>query len=244
MALIKCPECGKQISDKAEICPHCGIEVQKILEEIREKKRLLQLLQKKRRRRILIPVVSVCVVAAVAVLVYLYSIDALNTIPADYRKQTEGYFESCESAISNGNFEKGNGCINALKNRKLTKRQAIRLEEKKKAMAELGLSNLENMLDSTENNSDTQIDDEVMKTWKEQMAILNAYQLDTFQTERLYLVKDRYIELRLAEIEKKAVLYSANIWITQIAKDLQGMDMSEEQRIRLEKARNKANRRF
>lgn len=25
MALIKCPECGKEISDKAEACPHCGI---------------------------------------------------------------------------------------------------------------------------------------------------------------------------------------------------------------------------
>jgi hypothetical protein len=25
MALIKCPECGKEISDKAASCPHCGI---------------------------------------------------------------------------------------------------------------------------------------------------------------------------------------------------------------------------
>ncbi|MCD6417094.1 MAG: zinc-ribbon domain-containing protein [Planctomycetes bacterium] len=24
MALIECPECGKQVSDKAESCPHCG----------------------------------------------------------------------------------------------------------------------------------------------------------------------------------------------------------------------------
>lgn len=24
MALIKCPECGKEISDKAISCPHCG----------------------------------------------------------------------------------------------------------------------------------------------------------------------------------------------------------------------------
>ena len=27
MALIKCPECGKEISDKAKICPHCGINL-------------------------------------------------------------------------------------------------------------------------------------------------------------------------------------------------------------------------
>lgn len=24
MALISCPECGKEISDKAVACPHCG----------------------------------------------------------------------------------------------------------------------------------------------------------------------------------------------------------------------------
>ncbi|WP_417039619.1 zinc-ribbon domain-containing protein, partial [Clostridium porci] len=24
MSLIKCPECGKEISDKAEKCPGCG----------------------------------------------------------------------------------------------------------------------------------------------------------------------------------------------------------------------------
>lgn len=27
MALIKCPECGQDVSDKAEICPHCGIKI-------------------------------------------------------------------------------------------------------------------------------------------------------------------------------------------------------------------------
>lgn len=27
MAIIKCPECGHQISDKAPTCPHCGVEI-------------------------------------------------------------------------------------------------------------------------------------------------------------------------------------------------------------------------
>ena len=27
MAIIKCPECGQQISDKAPTCPHCGVEI-------------------------------------------------------------------------------------------------------------------------------------------------------------------------------------------------------------------------
>ena len=26
MALISCPECGKEISDAARSCPHCGVQ--------------------------------------------------------------------------------------------------------------------------------------------------------------------------------------------------------------------------
>lgn len=29
MALIKCPECGKEISDKAAICPNCGMPLRR-----------------------------------------------------------------------------------------------------------------------------------------------------------------------------------------------------------------------
>ena len=31
MALIKCPECGKEVSDKAKMCPNCGFEVAEAL---------------------------------------------------------------------------------------------------------------------------------------------------------------------------------------------------------------------
>lgn len=29
MALIKCPECGKEMSDQALTCPNCGFELRK-----------------------------------------------------------------------------------------------------------------------------------------------------------------------------------------------------------------------
>lgn len=29
MALINCPECGKEVSDKAKTCPNCGIAITK-----------------------------------------------------------------------------------------------------------------------------------------------------------------------------------------------------------------------
>lgn len=38
MALIKCLECGNEVSDKAPICPHCGIEINKTPKEQTESK--------------------------------------------------------------------------------------------------------------------------------------------------------------------------------------------------------------
>lgn len=35
MALIKCPECGKEISDKAIRCPSCGYPIEKVSDEKR-----------------------------------------------------------------------------------------------------------------------------------------------------------------------------------------------------------------
>ena len=33
MALIKCPECAKEISDKADVCVNCGFPIKKFLEQ-------------------------------------------------------------------------------------------------------------------------------------------------------------------------------------------------------------------
>lgn len=35
MALIKCSECGKDVSDRAKICPNCGCPVEKFPDEKR-----------------------------------------------------------------------------------------------------------------------------------------------------------------------------------------------------------------
>ena len=36
MAIIKCSECGHDVSDKAAICPHCGYSVSEILKSINQ----------------------------------------------------------------------------------------------------------------------------------------------------------------------------------------------------------------
>lgn len=37
MALIKCNECGKEISDKAKVCPHCGYEIKEENKQLKSK---------------------------------------------------------------------------------------------------------------------------------------------------------------------------------------------------------------
>ena len=39
MALIKCSECGKEISDKSEICVNCGNPIQKEIKKEKLKNR-------------------------------------------------------------------------------------------------------------------------------------------------------------------------------------------------------------
>lgn len=48
MALIKCPECGKEISDKASVCVNCGYPVSEYVEELKreEEQKLVDRLRK------------------------------------------------------------------------------------------------------------------------------------------------------------------------------------------------------
>ena len=40
MAMIECPECGKEVSDKAYVCPHCGYDPSRVKEVYWEKMRI------------------------------------------------------------------------------------------------------------------------------------------------------------------------------------------------------------
>ena len=63
MALIKCPECGHQVSDKAATCPSCGVAIAGNVKRENE--------VPKGKRSMTIPIVA-GVVAVIAVLVGLY----------------------------------------------------------------------------------------------------------------------------------------------------------------------------
>lgn len=41
MALIKCPECGKEISDKTKKCPECGYPIKKLNKKSGTKRKII-----------------------------------------------------------------------------------------------------------------------------------------------------------------------------------------------------------
>ncbi len=76
MALIKCPECGKEISDTCDQCIHCGYKLKNETKPINQQNNVAE--QPRRRRRlptwaiILIVLGSIPIVIAIlAPLIYL-----------------------------------------------------------------------------------------------------------------------------------------------------------------------------
>lgn len=88
MAIVTCPQCGKAVSSKARKCPHCGF----VLQSVTELRKL---------KRILIPIISVCVVAILAILFYIYS----NNWFSSNRNQTKTIIEDRESTVNTNDVE-------------------------------------------------------------------------------------------------------------------------------------------
>lgn len=72
--LIRCKECGKELSDEVKICPNCGFHVGTYLKKLRKEESLkTQEGQKKRKRKITLIVIAIVVVV---IAVTLIGIDA------------------------------------------------------------------------------------------------------------------------------------------------------------------------
>ena len=86
MSMIKCTECGKEISDKATACPHCGCPMTEILsatkenkkeekvKPIKEKKIKEPITPEQKKKRILIMSVTAFVLFAAVALIWYFGI--------------------------------------------------------------------------------------------------------------------------------------------------------------------------
>lgn len=100
MALIKCPECGNDVSDKAECCPHCGINISNIkdLEELSKKKE--NEIKEKQQRQTTNRTIIIVVVVVIALII------GMNLF-ADYSKKKEKKEIQNRIDYYNNEIEKG-----------------------------------------------------------------------------------------------------------------------------------------
>ena len=111
MALIKCPECGKEISDKAEICINCGIKISDIenLHEVSQKKEqeIIQQQSNKTKSTIGLVIAIIVVVSFVWLIWYQSTADERarqrlqNSI--DELKQTQKEIDDLEQQLDYNN---------------------------------------------------------------------------------------------------------------------------------------------
>lgn len=103
MALIKCPECSREISDKVKSCPHCGFPLDSS-EENTQKVELSSVklkIDKKRKKQIIIAAVSI-------ILIFLVGISINNSLEAKEQERIqqeelsskEAYIQNVNSLMS------------------------------------------------------------------------------------------------------------------------------------------------
>lgn len=106
MALIKCKECNKKISDTAQTCPHCGFNIQKQKEE--EQKKIFE------------KYTNGCLLIIVIFILFLLII-GLN-------HPTDSKYEAC---INTCGYLKGKGLYTSHENVKCQKKCSYELEQRR-----------------------------------------------------------------------------------------------------------------
>lgn len=114
MALIKCPECGKEISDKAESCPHCGYPITGNVEAentniLSEENHVVEEKKTGNRKLIkggIIVIIAISIAIILSVIAYLVlTADARNYDSAMKLFENENYQEALYKFIEIGDYK-------------------------------------------------------------------------------------------------------------------------------------------
>lgn len=113
MALIKCPECGKEVSDKAEKCPYCGYPIEEIetvdkKENIKEEKYEVARKKKKLSKKVIIAISAIIGAAAIGVGGYMVA-----TADSRTYKQAKQLYEQANYKEAIEKFKKIEGYKNS-----------------------------------------------------------------------------------------------------------------------------------
>ena len=140
MALIKCPECGKEISDKASSCPNCGcpIEIQRseVSSNISDQPITGQS-SKKSNKKIIPIVIALLVVAILGIVVYNVKV----VQPRKLEAQNKATYEEAVALLKRGKYEEANNIFDTIPEYKDVKK--LKLEAQNKATYEEAIGLLE-----------------------------------------------------------------------------------------------------
>lgn len=87
MALITCPECGKEVSDKADKCPNCGAPVEKPAEKKKE-----EVVQEKKKGSL-----SNLIALIVLIVIIIFAVSKCGGSKSELQKVTETTTEQSEN---------------------------------------------------------------------------------------------------------------------------------------------------
>lgn len=115
MALIKCPECKNQVSDAAEICPHCGYALKLHNGETEKSERFpkwkgIRLLEKKNNIKIFAGIVAGCIVL-VGIFLVFHSGSAVSKAKSYYQNNDIASFREMKKTFSDADMEKFNSYL-------------------------------------------------------------------------------------------------------------------------------------
>ena len=96
MALIRCPECGKEISDKASSCPNCGCPIsglEGLVELSKQKEKEIEQVHSENKRTVIGIIIAVLVIASIIGIVY-YKSTEVDRARERLQKSKESYQET------------------------------------------------------------------------------------------------------------------------------------------------------
>lgn len=106
MALIKCPECGREISDKASACPHCGCPIRDTNTSTVQPTQNNPVKDKKN-KKLIIGGIAIVVIAGVG---YYFGIAK----PQQHLAECKAIYEEAQNLIDDGKFDKAIEKLNSI----------------------------------------------------------------------------------------------------------------------------------
>ena len=109
--LIKCTECGKEVSDKADSCPNCGCPIEKSNSDIKENSIENNGITKEKKRKRPIKAIILCCVIMISTIIggVIYNNNVL---------QPKRDYESAIKLLSEGKYEEAKNIFESIKDYK------------------------------------------------------------------------------------------------------------------------------